>query len=190
MLWKSSAELDRPNLAAMPIEAPFGSPEAMGKYKPPADACGILLVLLHPAARGKVSLSGSRPEDPPILETDYLSDSRDTKIAQAGLEFCLEVASKQSFSKHVTRAVTPMGKADLLSLIKENALGFLHPCCTASMGTDDSSVVNERLQVHGVEGLRIADASVLPDITTGNTMAPCVVVGERAAHFLRHDHGL
>ena len=67
---------------------------------------------------------------------------------------------------------------------------FWHQCCTAKMGRDAMSVVDGRLKVYGVEGLRVADASILPRVTTGNTMAPCVVIGERAAAILQDQHNV
>ena len=69
-------------------------------------------------------------------------------------------------------------------------MSYWHQSCTAKMGRDEMSVVDRRLQVYGIERLRVADASIMPRVTTGNTMAPCVVIGEKAAEFLVADHGL
>lgn len=74
--------------------------------------------------------------------------------------------------------------------IRTAATTYWHETCTAKMGTDEMSVVNGSLQVYGIQNLRIADGSIMPRVTTGNTMAPCVIIGERAAEELSKDHGL
>lgn len=79
-------------------------------------------------------------------------------------------------------------REDLLNFLRNAAVTFWHQTCTAKTGLDEDSVVDTSLAVYGVEGLRVADGSILPRITTGNTMAPCVVIGERAAHLLLKRH--
>jgi choline dehydrogenase len=80
--------------------------------------------------------------------------------------------------------------ADLDAYIRRNAMPFFHHTCTAKMGRDDMSVVDGNLAVYGVSNLMIADGSIMPRITTGNTMAPCVIIGERAAQILETRFGL
>jgi choline dehydrogenase-like flavoprotein len=75
-------------------------------------------------------------------------------------------------------------------LIDHHALPFWHYTCTAKMGRDDMSVVDGNLRVYGIDGLRIADGSIMPNVTTGNTMAPCVIIGERAAEIIRKDRAV
>jgi choline dehydrogenase len=84
------------------------------------------------------------------------------------------------------REVAPgaLNGVDLEQFFRDGLVTFWHQCGTAKMGRDAMSVVDGRLRVYGVEGLRVADASIMPRVTTGNTMAPCVVIGERAADFL------
>ena len=79
---------------------------------------------------------------------------------------------------------------DLERFIRDAASNYWHQSCTAKMGRDELSVVDGDLKVYGIEHLRIADASIMPRITTGNTQAPCVIIGERAAEVLRAQHGL
>ena len=89
------------------------------------------------------------------------------------------------------REVAPgkLDRGELNQFIRNGLVTFWHQCGTARMGRDETSVVDRRLKVHGVQGLRVADASVMPRVTTGNTMAPCVVIGERAAALLQDEHG-
>ena len=80
--------------------------------------------------------------------------------------------------------------AALEDFIRDAASTYHHQTCTAKMGRDSMSVVDGQLKVYGIENLRIADGSIMPRVTTGNTMAPCIVIGERAAQALRSDHRL
>jgi choline dehydrogenase len=78
----------------------------------------------------------------------------------------------------------------MIDFIRKSAVTYWHQSCTAKMGRDSMSVVDSELKVYGIDGLRIADSSIMPRITTGNTMAPCVVIGERAADLIQDMHGL
>jgi choline dehydrogenase len=82
----------------------------------------------------------------------------------------------------------PIKGAELDDFIRNATVSHSHQTCTAKMGNDPLSVVDNRLRVYGVERLRVADGSILSRVTTGNTMAPCVVIGERAAELLKEDH--
>jgi choline dehydrogenase len=79
---------------------------------------------------------------------------------------------------------------ELESFVRDAATTYWHETCTAKMGRDEMSVVDARLKVYGIDNLRIADGSIMPRITTANTMAPCVIIGERAAEILRRAHNL
>ena len=80
--------------------------------------------------------------------------------------------------------------AELENFVRDAASSTWHQTCTAKMGRDSMSVVDADLKVYGIENLRIADGSIMPRVTTGNTMAPCVIIGERAAEILRTEHRL
>jgi choline dehydrogenase len=84
----------------------------------------------------------------------------------------------------------PLPRAELEDYVRSGAGTYRHQSCTAKMGTDEMAVVDSALRVRGVANLRVADASVLPRVTSGNTMAPCVVIGERAADLITRDHAL
>ncbi len=82
----------------------------------------------------------------------------------------------------------PLKGAELENFLRNAAGTYFHETCTAKMGTDSMSVVNGSLQVYGIDGLRVADGSVMPSVTTGNTMAPCIMIGERAAEMILAHH--
>jgi choline dehydrogenase len=131
-------------------------------------------------------------DNPVRIEAGYLADSSDLKPLMLGIERAREIGNAAAFRPYAKREVAPgnLNKADLERFIRNGLLTFWHQCGTAKMGRDAMSVVDGRLKVYGVENLRIADASILPRVTTGNTMAPCVVIGERAAAILQDRHSV
>jgi choline dehydrogenase len=110
--------------------------------------------------------------------------------AIAAVKLCREIGNAAPLSKFTKREVMPgnLKGPDLQRFIRDAASSYWHQTCTAKMGHDSMSVVDNKLAVHGVQRLRIADGSIMPRITTGNTMAPCVIIGERAAAILSHVH--
>jgi choline dehydrogenase len=111
---------------------------------------------------------------------------------RACLEFCRDIGNSSALRPFAKREFLPgpLKGAELDEFIRNATVSHSHQTCTARMGGDALAVVDSQLRVHGIERLRIADGSVLPRVTTGNTMAPCVVVGERAAELLRAHHAL
>jgi choline dehydrogenase len=116
----------------------------------------------------------------------------DLKAAIAGVQLCREIGNSAALGPFVKREVMPgnLKGAELECFVRDAAMSYWHQTCTAKMGRDAMSVVDGQLKVYGVEHLRIADGSIMPRVTTGNTMAPCVVIGERAAQILRAQHTL
>jgi choline dehydrogenase len=108
------------------------------------------------------------------------------------VEFCRELVNSAAIRPFVKREVIPggmKGKA-LENFVRDSVATYWHQTCTARMGRDSMSVVDAQLKVYGIENLRIADGSIMPRVTTGNTMAPCIIIGERAAEALRDQHRL
>ena len=103
------------------------------------------------------------------------------------MELCREIGNSPVLRPFVKREVMPgpLKGAEMETFIRNAAGTYFHQTCTAAMGRGPMAVVDGSLRVHGVDGLRIADGSVMPSITTGNTMAPCVLIGERAADFIK-----
>ena len=108
------------------------------------------------------------------------------------MELCREIGNSAALRPFVKREVMPgnLKGAELERYVRDAAMTYWHQTCTAKMGRDDMSVVDGNLKVYGIERLRIADGSIMPRVTTGNTMAPCVIIGERAAEILRAQHRL
>ena len=190
--WKSDPDLDTPDLQTCQVEVPLCSAEAAARFKPPASCWTLLGGLVRPKSRGRVRLTGSHPHDPLHIEADTLSHPDDLKASVACVELCREVGNSPALRPFTKREVVPgnLKGAALLDFVRDSAITYHHQTCTAKMGRDSTSVVDSQLKVYGIENLRIADGSIMPRVTTGNTMAPCVVIGERAADVLRSQYRL
>ncbi|MCV7031959.1 GMC family oxidoreductase [Mycobacterium sherrisii] len=177
---------------AWQIEVPYSTPENAGQFGLPEAGWTLHGAITHPKSRGQVRLSGAKPTDPPVVEANLLSHPDDVKTAIACVQWCREIGNAAPLSAYVKREVMPgnLTGAELDNFVRNAATTFFHPCGTAKMGHDDMSVVSGDLGVHGVENLRVADASIMPRITVGNTMAPCVVIGERAALAIKESRQL
>jgi len=148
--------------------------------------------IMRPKSLGQIRLTSSSPFDPVQIEPNFLSHPDDLKAAIACVELCREIGNSAPLRPFTRREVMP-GKlkgAELENFIRNAAVTYWHQTCTARMGRDSMSVVDGYLKVYGIEKLRIADGSITPRITTGNTMAPCVIIGERAGEILKADHKL
>jgi choline dehydrogenase len=192
LFWKSGAPADAPDLQCTICEFPRVTPDNEARFGKPANGWTVVSCLTRPKSRGQIRLTGSEPEDPVSIEANHLRDPDDFKAAVQSVRLARELGNSGALAPFASRAVTP-GKAEgaeLERFVRDAASSFYHQSCTAKMGTDEMSVVNGRLEVYGVGNLRVADASIMPRVTTGNTMAPCVVIGERAADILRARHGI
>jgi len=147
---------------------------------------------MRPASRGTIHLTGPNASDRVQIDANYLAEPADLKNLMIGLERARDIGNAAALRWYREREVAPgnLSKADLERYIRNGLGTFWHQCGTARMGRDAMSVVDGQLKVHGVEGLRVADASILPRVTTGNTMAPCVVIGERAAANVQEEYRL
>jgi choline dehydrogenase len=121
-----------------------------------------------------------------------LAHPDDMKAAVAAIEFCRQMADAAPLRPFVKREIMPGNLTDteLEHFVRDATETYWHSSGTAKMGRDEMAVVDRDLKVYGMERLRVADASIMPRITTGNTMAACVVIGERATEVLREAHAL
>ena len=126
------------------------------------------------------------------IEANTLSHPDDLSAAFTTLELARELGSDAAFEDLVKGEALPgkLSRAEMEDYLRNAAVTFWHQAGTAKMGRDEMSVVDAELKVYGVDRLRIADASVMPEVTSGNTMAPCVVIGERCADMIRASHGI
>ena len=188
--WKSDPGLETPDLQTCLGELPMPSIETAAQFAPPAKSWTMFAGVVRPKSGGRVYLSGPDPGDPMRIEANLLSHPEDIKAALAAVELCREIGNSQSLRSFARREVMPgsLKGLELQNFIRNAAISYWHQSGTAKMGRDAMSVVDGELRVYGLKNLRIADASVMPRITTGNPMAACVVIGERAAEMLMIAH--
>jgi choline dehydrogenase len=192
LLSTSQSGLESPDLLVCQAEVPKSSAENAARFGLPSAGWTLFGAVAHPKSRGRLRLTGAAPSAPILIEANTLSNPEDLKAAIACVELCREVGNSAPLRPFVKREVMPgnLKGAELERFIRDAATSFWHETCTTKMGRDDLSVVDSNLRVYGIDNLRIADGSILPRIPTGNTMAPCVVIGERAAEILRLEHQL
>ncbi|MEM9106577.1 MAG: GMC oxidoreductase, partial [Pseudomonadota bacterium] len=146
--------------------------------------------ILRPHSRGEVGLADADPLAAPRIDPKFLSDPRDEDALLAGLKVTrqiLEAPALQPYRKSDIYPYSGLSDDELRQDIRERADTVYHPVGTCKMGTDDMAVVDPRLNVRGMEGLRVVDASVMPTLIGGNTNAPTIMIAERAADMIRED---
>ena len=145
-------------------------------------------VVLVPKSKGTVSLSSSNPMDKAIIDPKYFSDDDDLRKSVIGFKLAQKLATTKAFKPYYSAPFEPSQILHDDSAIKDHlrktSETLYHPVGTCKMGTDRMSVVDSQLRVHGIQGLRVVDASVMPTITRGNTNAPTIMIAERAADLI------
>ena len=185
---KSDPALATPDLQAFVVNGPFLSAE-LSAHTPAGSAWSMTPGLVRPQSRGQIRLTGAKPTDPVDIDLNILSQRVDLRAAMECVRLCREMGNGAAFRSLTKREACPgpVGDVELEAFVRNAAVPFWHHTCTAKMGRDDLSVVDGNLRVYGIDGLRIADGSIMPNVTTGNTMAPCVIIGERAAEIIRKE---
>ncbi|WP_027582396.1 GMC family oxidoreductase N-terminal domain-containing protein [Bradyrhizobium sp. Ai1a-2] len=188
---RSDAALDTPDVQAFVIDGVSHSPDT-GASDATGSYWSIRPGIVRPHAKGRIHLTGPDPMDPVDIETNLLSDPADLKAALRAIELSRDLGNSAAFSSLTKREMSPgrLRRSEMENFVRDRIIPFWHFTCTAKMGRDEMSVVDGSLKVHGIEGLRIADGSIMPRVTTGNTMAPCVIIGERAAAMIREAHAI
>jgi choline dehydrogenase len=190
--WKSDPALATPDIQTCQLGVPFSSEETAARFHTPPSAWTLYGGIVRPQSRGHIRLTGPDPLDPVEIHANTLSHPDDVKAAIACVTLCREIGNSAALRPFTHREVMPgtLTGPELENFVREAACSYHHQTCTAKMGRDVMSVVDAELRVYGIDNLRIADASIMPRVTTGNTMAPCIIIGERAGDFLRATHGM
>ena len=138
---------------------------------------------------GSVGLRSLNPNDPPMFRMNYLQHEADVQKLVAALKLMRQLLQSSSFDEFRGKELAPgaevQSDAAIEAYIRDTCSTVWHPVGTCKMGTDPMAVVDPELRVHGIEGLRVVDASIMPTITTGNTNAPTIMIGEKAADFIK-----
>jgi len=193
----SSAQVfahSREGLASPDIQLLF-SPASydMAKFgtleKKPGVTCAVSIA--RPESRGTIMATTPFANDRPAIRPNYLDSSSDIAVALAGVRHVRRVFDAPAMAKYVTNETTPgrhvENDEDMINFIRDNGITLYHPVGTCKMGVDPMAVVDPRLRVHGIDGLRVVDASIMPAVTTGNTNAPTIMIAEKASTMIRED---
>ncbi len=187
---RSSPERPHPNLQyhVQPL-----SLEAFGEPLHPFNAFTASVCNLNPASRGEVRIRSPRPEDAPSIAPHYLSAGEDRQIAADSLRLTRRIVSQAALARFRPQEIKPgvqyQSDAELATLAGDIGTTIFHPVGTARMGpaSDPHAVVDARLKLHGVDRVRVVDASIMPTITSGNTNSPTLMIAERAAGWIVDD---
>jgi choline dehydrogenase len=155
---------------------------------PDVEAFSTLAVLVHVHSRGSVRLRSADPSWSPVIDAGYLTDERDLEALVTGVEKARDIASVGPLASVLADEWSPggtvQGRDALRASVRDTLESLYHPVSSCRMGTDHQAVVDSELHVRGIEGLRVADASVMPTLVRGNTNAPTIMIAERAADLI------
>jgi len=177
------------------VQIHFGLVSFDRPHQPPHAFSGVTLSACHlrPASRGRIELASADPLQAPRIFANYLGTAQDREVAVGMVRRMREIASSEPLADFIVSEHEP-GEAlrtddEILDWVRRRAASIFHPVGTCSMGPADDAgaVVDHRMRVHGLQGLRIVDGSVMPRIVSGNTNAPIIMLAERAADFIRED---
>ncbi len=187
----------RPELETPDIQFHFQplSADKPGLEMHPFSGITMSVCQLRPESRGHISITSPDPMVYPEIHANYLSATLDQETAVAGLRKTRDLVNTNALSPYIVEEKLPGAHVesdeDLLDAARDIAQTIYHPTSTCKMGpaTDRMAVVDDRLRVHGISGLRVADASIMPTIVSGNTNAPAIMIGEKASDLLLEDAG-
>lgn len=157
----------------------------------PFSGCTVVCALLRPESRGYVRITSADPFAAPEIQPNYLAAAKDRDVLIAGVKVARKVMSQPAIQPFLTEEYQPgpdcVSDADFLEYIRAYGRTSYHPVSTCRMGSDPNAVVDERLRVHGIQGLRVIDASIMPSLVSGNTNAPTIMIAEKGADMVLAD---
>jgi len=187
---KTHASLAAPDIEfTLPAAAPDAALWFPGVRRAYADGFGVRTVLLHPKSRGSVSLRSADPRQSVAIRFNFLSDPNDMAVLCEGFRLGRELAHSEALREYRGAELSPVAGADtparIEAHIRSTSQTLAHPGGTCAMGESQECVVDSQLRVRGMQGLRVADASVMPDLVSGHINACTIMIGERAADLIR-----
>ncbi|WP_018231263.1 GMC family oxidoreductase [Thioalkalivibrio thiocyanodenitrificans] len=185
---RSNPSVERPDIQfhMQPLSA-----DKPGEGPHPFSAFTASVCQLRPESRGQVRIVSPDPLQYPSIQPNYLSSELDQRVTVGGIKVARRIAAAPSLAPHILEEYVPgaefQSDEELLEAARRFSQTIYHPAGTCKMGVDGHAVVDARLRVHGVEGLRVVDAAVMPEITSGNTNAPVIMIAEKASDMILED---
>ncbi|MBB3396002.1 GMC family oxidoreductase N-terminal domain-containing protein [Rhizobium sp. BK060] len=184
--WRSKPSLPHPDLQLFFL-AGAGVEEGVDTV-PGGNGCTLSITQTRPKSRGYVELSGADPELPPVIVPNYLKEPEDLACMAEGARLGQEIMHQRALSPYIAGGHAPerplRTQEEFEAFVRSEAHPGLHPCGTCRMGVDGMSVVSPDLKVHGIDGLRVIDASVMPNVVSGNLNSVVIMIGEKASDML------
>jgi choline dehydrogenase len=185
--WKSRADGRVPDLHAFVVQGPHAGPEIARDYAVSNDCFAISPGLMGSKSRGYLRLTNADPNGAIEIQPNFLQEPSDLEAIVDSIEVPMDLAAAPAFASWCARPASParrLSRREREEFVRNACTTFFHTCGTCAMGSGKHAVVDPQLRVHGIDGLRIADASVIPVIPSCNTNAPVVMIAERAADFI------
>ncbi len=149
---------------------------------------GVLTLLLRPKSTGRVSLASADPNDAPVIDPNFLAEPEDVETIVRGMKIARRLVDAPPFAPYRGEETDPgrdaVSDSALADYVRERSHTAYHPVGTCAMGPGPDAVVDAQLRVHGIQGLRVADASIMPTLLGGNTNGPAIMVGEKASDMI------
>lgn len=186
---KTKPEIERPDIQFhfQPLSA-----DKPGDGVHPFSAFTTSVCQLRPHSSGHLEITSTDPLQYPAIHPNYLSDERDLKVAIDSIKVARKIAEAPAIANEILDEYVPgreyQTDEEILLAARKFSQTIYHPTSTCKMGHDEMAVVDDRLRVHGVDGLRVADASIMPEIVSGNTNAPTIMIGEKASDMILEDN--
>ena len=189
---RTQPDMDRPDVQFHLY--PFSTDRKDKPALHPYSAFTLTVCQLRPHSRGSVHIQSSDPFKAPAIRVNYLSDPRDIEVLTTGLALARRIARTDPLANLIKTERSPgtdvVTREGLHEFLREKGMSVYHPTGSCRMGSGADAVVDERLRVRGVAGLRVADASIMPSLISGNTNAPAIMIGEKAADMILADHAM
>jgi choline dehydrogenase len=188
---RSKPGLERPDVQINVGVWSAGGVRRQGLAPHPFSGFTMSPVHLNPTATGSVRLKSADPMASPEIRQNFFQDRADIEALIAALRIARDVARQPALAPYVAGEIAPgpeaQSDAEIVAYLRATAVANLHPVGSCRMGSDETCVVDPQLRVRGVEGLRIADASIMPTLPAGNTNAPSIMIGEKASAMILAD---